>query len=361
MEKEISNRKKIRKSRIIFKFFLLLIFFKFYILNFKKIYNIGKNLNIKNEQSDNNLSIYNRIFLCSLYNNEAEMAYIHVWRLYNYVDKFIFVVSNVTHSGHAKNISFEPFWKKMRTFRDKIDIIYFDNICNINEYPNSDYNWCIEKSQRDYAKIYIEKKYNPTNNDILIVVDIDEILTREGIIYIKNHLPDDYKFIKGTYYFPYYYHRIIDWDRGYVIRYNKKMKSLSYYRQMNGNKNNIITFKNNPSKPLITHCSYCFKSITEYKNKLVSFAHQEYNKSPYITNNWIFKSHFCREIFNFTGYDEIYDGWTNLIPDDERLKYLIDRSFKYNINQTTYTEKDLETLCNIKYNRTPFELSAKYK
>ena len=33
----------------------------------------------------------------------------------------------------------------------------------------------------------------------------------------------------------------------------------------------------------------------------------------------------------------------------------------YPLNQTTYTEKDLETMCNETYNRTPFELSAKYK
>ena len=36
-------------------------------------------------------------------------------------------------------------------------------------------------SQRDYAKNYFETKYNPTKNDLLIVTDLDEILTREGI------------------------------------------------------------------------------------------------------------------------------------------------------------------------------------
>ena len=41
-------------------------------------------------------------------------------------------------------------------------------------------------SQRDYAKNYIEENYNPTEKDLLIVVDIDEILTREGIEYIKK-------------------------------------------------------------------------------------------------------------------------------------------------------------------------------
>ena len=55
------------------------------------------------------------------------------------------------------------------------------------------------------------------------------------------------------------------------------------------------------------------------------------------------------------GHDETYEGWRHLIPDDESLKYLIDRSYMYNISQTSYTEKDLENLCDRKFNRTPFE------
>ena len=126
---------------------------------------------------------------------------------------------------------------------------------------------------------------------------------------------------------------------------------------------NTLRYNDNPSKTLITHCSYCLKNIGAYRNKLKSFTHQEYNKLLYITNDWIFKSHYCRNKIGSppNGYDEPYEGWKHLIPDDDRLKYLIDRSFEYPIKQTNYTEKDLETMCNKTYNRTPFELSAKYK
>ena len=33
----------------------------------------------------------------------------------------------------------------------------------------------------------------------------------------------------------------------------------------------------------------------------------------------------------------------------------MDRSFIYPINETSYTEKDLETMCSKKFKRTPFE------
>ena len=34
-----------------------------------------------------------RIFVTFMYNNEADMAYIHIWRLYDYVDRFIIIIS----------------------------------------------------------------------------------------------------------------------------------------------------------------------------------------------------------------------------------------------------------------------------
>ena len=177
-----------------------------------------------------------------------------------------------------------------------------------------------------------------------------------------NNPPQDFYFIKGSLYFPYYYHRFGDWDRGFVLRYKKGISSLSKYRVMTIPNGKIIRYNDNPYKPLLTHCSYCFQNIEAYKNKLKSYIHQEHNTPEKTSNNWIFKSHYCREKIGspIEENDEPYKGWKHLIPDDERLKYLIDRSFMYPLSQTTYTEKDLEKICQINYNRTPFELSAKY-
>jgi hypothetical protein len=136
------------------------------------------------------------------------MAYVHIWRLYDYVDKFIIMISNKTFSNTSKNFSFIPFEEEISPFMNKIDIVNFNNICNRKEYPSIKYIWCFENSQRDYAKNFIEEHYNPTKDDLIIVVDIDEIFTREGIKYVKKNPPKYYYFIKGTMYFPYYYHKV---------------------------------------------------------------------------------------------------------------------------------------------------------
>ena len=98
--------------------------------------------------------------------------------------------------------------------------------------------------------------------------------------------------------------------------------------------NNILKFLYNPAKKHISHCSYCFKDINNYKNKLKSFAHRGFNRLLFISNIWIFKSNYCRIKSGspLNGYEEPYKGWKYLITDDEKLKYLFGHSFMFPIN-----------------------------
>ena len=350
----IIKKKKFNKNKI-YKISIILIFLLFYLININYTIN-NKIFQKKKSFKHKNKSFHGRIFDSFMYNNEAEIAYIRIWRLYDFVDKFIILASSRTFSGLPKNVSFSPYEKNLKPYMDKVDVVYIGNICNKKEYPYDNSLWCLEKSQRDYAKTYIEEHYNPTEDDLLIVTDLDEIITKEGIKYVMENPPKDYYYIKGSMYFPYYYHKVDNWNKGFIIRYNKNMAALSKYRIDPKNENKILKYKLNSTKPLITHCSYCFNNIEEYKNKFRSFAHKEFNKPPYITNNWIFWSVYCRiKVGSPPGYDEPYEGWKHLIPDDPRLKHLVDPSFMLPINETTYTEKDLKTLCDKEYRRTPFE------
>ena len=71
------------------------------------------------------------------------------------MNKFIIVVSNMTFSGLPKSITFDPFEENIKSYKDKIDIIYYDNVCNKEEYTSYDLIWCREASQRDTALKYI--------------------------------------------------------------------------------------------------------------------------------------------------------------------------------------------------------------
>ena len=98
---------------------------------------------IENYMSKNNNAnnFDGRIFLCTTYNNEEEAAYIHIWRLYDYVDKFIIVASNLTYSLKPKKVTFELYKEKLKPYMDKVDLVNYDNVCNRKLYPHDNLIW----------------------------------------------------------------------------------------------------------------------------------------------------------------------------------------------------------------------------
>ena len=301
-----------------------------------------------------------RIFDTWMYNNEAEMAYIRLWRLYDYVDYFIILISNTTFSGLQKRITFHPFQNEIKRFEDKMRIVYVPGNYTYKEFYG-DYSaaWEHENSQRDYAINYIEQNMQPTEDDIILVSDCDEIFTRDAVLFISEHPPKCYYYVLGSMYFPYYFHYQEDWTPGFVLRYRYNMtETLSEIRSA-GYEETPFLYRSDFD--FITHCSWCFKSIRQYKNKLLSFSHQEFNKPPYTTPNFIFKSQYCRIKINSekkNHYDKNITDYSQYLPtDDKRLQFLVDKSFTYNIKETTYTENDLKTLCPVEYDRTPFHFT----
>lgn len=357
---DIRDRRKHTRHRfdnIFSRFSFLIPFFVFVFFLFVDKERFIKDGNIQFDYAsmENKPWLYpkGRVFDVWMYSNEAQVAYVRLWRLYDYVDKFIIVVSHYVHSGKRRKISFKPYEKEIEKYKDKIEIVYAPHICDSTRYYSDKDNWCKEKTQRDYGLTYIEMNHNPGPDDIILVSDADEIFTRDAVERFKRDKPDTFYYVSGVTYFPYYFHRVDVWNVAFVLRYTLVNYSLSQIRN-NGymNKENIYGLGEN----LVTHCTYCFESIEQYRDKLKSFAHVEFNNFPFTSDNFIFKSHYCREKINsLPGYDENMTDWSQLIPNDERLRYLYDPSFEYSMDHTSYTQKDLKTLCDREYRRTPFK------
>ena len=309
---------------------------------------MGAHLNIKFFPPD--FFENGRIFETFLYNSEADMLYVKLWRLYNYIDHFIILVSNETFTGKATNVSFAPFEKEIAQYMDRVDIVNIPaNYCETSMY-NSGGAWCREKSRRNYALKILEEKYKINENDIILVTDVDEVLTREGALHLRKNPPEKSYILKGTMYFPYYFHKVQDWSFVGVVRYSKNLQSLEAYR----NTDNKLFSLN--GKSVLTHCSYCFSTIEQYQNKFLSFSHVAFSGPPYTTPDWIFKSHYCRKkVSSPLGYDEDNSNWREYVPDDPRLRFLVDPSFEYDINKTSYKPEDLEGLCERNYHRKPID------
>ena len=128
--------------------------------------------------------------------NELDILEIRLNVLYDYVDYFVIVESNVTHSGEEKPLYYENNKERFEKFSDKIinfkvtdTPIYFNQlpptedsvIKEIYHYINTQTNRFNRNTQPDYGRDFFQKEcvrrplVNCSDEDIIIVSDLDEI------------------------------------------------------------------------------------------------------------------------------------------------------------------------------------------
>jgi len=281
-----------------------------------------------------------KVFDCVQYNGESHMLYIRLWRLYPFVTKFIIVLSNTTHSGRPKVNSFEPFTKEINSFKDKIYFYYYEPKVT-NDYSSQEISWKRENAQRN-SLLSALRKFSPKEGDLILMGDLDEIPTRQGMELILENPPTYCYYLKGIFFTINHKYWLTDWSRFAVIVYTNTIHSFQTYRDTSHN----IFEKGGYT---LTHCTYCFPKIEMFVNKFKSSAHTEFSVYPFTNESYIFKRHYCRIVFhtNLTLKKTNHNlDFSQLIPNDPRMKYLIDENFRLDISKTIYKESDLPTLCN---------------
>jgi beta-1,4-mannosyl-glycoprotein beta-1,4-N-acetylglucosaminyltransferase len=130
---------------------------------------------------------------CFPYFNEKEILELRINLLNDYVDKFIIVDANYTHSGVIKNYTAKKTIDELNLPKNKIEVIELDmsdeSLPLITDYERI---WNIEKThisreraQRDAIAKCLET--NDFDNDTLFIVgDCDEIINPEYIDLYKN-------------------------------------------------------------------------------------------------------------------------------------------------------------------------------
>ena len=149
----------------------------------------------------------NKIYDCFNFFNELDILEIRLNELYDVVDYFIIVESNVTHSGEDKLFYFDENKDRFTKFLDKIinikitdtpnDFINLkstdDNELNkINQYIINQTNRFNRYNQPDYGRDFFQKEsvrrglINCQDNDLILISDADEIPNHKFLKNIKN-------------------------------------------------------------------------------------------------------------------------------------------------------------------------------
>jgi beta-1,4-mannosyl-glycoprotein beta-1,4-N-acetylglucosaminyltransferase len=218
-----------------------------------------------------------KIIDCFIFYNEIDMLLYRLDSLFNFVDYFVIVESNYTHSGKQKELYYNNNKNLFESFSSKIIHIILDDFPY--KFPNIDYSknqqWDNEHYQRNSIKNGIDKLVL-TDEDIIIVSDLDEITDCNLLYKIKdkNFIIDNiYSLEQDLYYYNLNCKMLLKWYCSKILSY-KKYKELNLSFQQIRHLNCQIIKKGG------WHLSY-FGDKYFIQNKIQHFGHQEYNNDNY--------------------------------------------------------------------------------
>jgi beta-1,4-mannosyl-glycoprotein beta-1,4-N-acetylglucosaminyltransferase len=189
-----------------------------------------------------------KIYDCFNFFNELDILEIRLNTLYDHVDYFVIVESNVKHNGEYKNFFLEENRERFEKFYDKIisykifdtphDFINIDKTDDVELNKVYDYikiqtNRFNRWTQPDYGRDFFQKEsvrrplINCEDDDIIIFSDADEI---PNPVIIKNLREKSINKIIGLKQNMYYYYLNIlkekDWIGSKILPY-KILKNIS--------------------------------------------------------------------------------------------------------------------------------------
>ena len=224
-----------------------------------------------------------KIIDCFIFYNELDILHYRLNILKDIVDYFIIVESTHTFVGKEKTLYFENNKHLFDEFKDKIIHIVCNDMPHI--HPNINYvanqQWNNEKHQRNciHTGIDIYNSMNGlTDEDILLISDVDEIPDKNTLSIIKNNsIPNAvYSLEMGFYYYNLTSKILNNWDKAKLVLY-KMYKELverglkcDDIRQMNAIKIRRGGW----------HLSY-FGDSNFIQNKIQQFSHQELNTTNF--------------------------------------------------------------------------------
>jgi len=206
------------------------------------------------------------IYDCFPFFNELDVIEIRFKELYDHVDYFVLCESNLTHSGNSKPLYFQENKERYAKFNNKIIHI----VCNDPIEPESgqNMNWTRERNQRNYI---INALRRCKDDDIVIISDADEIFSSKFIPQLKEI---DYKLhsleMRSS-----WYHLNCVCEPRWTIGKAARFKTIKKY--FNGN---LSAVRNSGTEKFILDCGWHLSYMgghNKVKQKLQSFAHQEFN------------------------------------------------------------------------------------
>ena len=225
-----------------------------------------------------------KIFDCFTFFNELDLLEFRLKFLDKSVDFFVIAESNITHSGQTKPYYFQESIKRFRNWEEKIIYIPVSQSAEglvfeeQNKYNPGSAAWKLENEQRNALLQATEKMYD---EDLVLLSDLDEI---PDIKAIQKVVKCD-KPVALSLLFHYYFLNCQNtgqsrWWKGCIAATAKQFKQITP-QGLRDNRDNY---------PSIPGAGWHFSFLggaEKIKQKLLAFAHTEFNKEEYTNEEHI--------------------------------------------------------------------------
>lgn len=244
-----------------------------------------------------------------IYNNECEILALRLFRLYPFVDNFYIISSDNTFSNNKQSVSIDQCENLIKEYKDKITFKKYKLA-----YENSSVKKYMDLRRKTMDVI---NELNLSENDLIIMSDVDEIPTREALQYVIKNPPEKYYSLCGPHYIFNYASKTGDSCSG-VIFINKNHKDPVDYRSAaTDNKNKL------PVTISQTHCSYCLKNPEQIINKIKFLSKNLDEAEKKYTKEYLYCLIENKKDLDNNYFSQVdYDWSINPIPNRKEFEYL---------------------------------------
>ena len=217
-----------------------------------------------------------KIIDCFIFYNELDLLKYRLAILNEFVDYFIIVESSNTFTGKEKKLHYDENKELFDIYKEKIIHIVVNDMPY--KFPNIDFSqnhqWSNEFHQRNAISKGI-KLLDLSDNDIIIISDVDEIPNPDILLEIKNNkLKIEISSLEQHFYYYNLNTKIsAKWYYSKILTYKKYIDLLQTCNELRLNNYQII---NNGG----WHLSY-FGDEYFIQNKILNFSHQEFNNETF--------------------------------------------------------------------------------
>ncbi len=211
---------------------------------------------------------YGKIYDCFIFFDELELLEIRLNELADVVDKFVLVEMEETHQGNKKPMHFRDNHELFQKFKDKI--IYVP----VADRISASSTWQRIAFQRNQI---MRGLTDCADDDIILISDADEIVSRDAIIKIAEALKDNWIVRCKMRMFRFYLNmETYPWIGTFAVRFKDlKGRSIEDLR-------NTYVHSPHPPQPYfeLDRAGWHFTSqggLARFRAKLESFTHAESN------------------------------------------------------------------------------------